>query len=589
MPLKPAFVSLPPFVNLLAATALISPALLSPAAAQTSPRIFYVDFDKGSDSADGRSPATAWKRGPWDPEATGANRRLALLPGDTIRFKGGVRYRGQLPVRATGTPDQPVVFDGSSWGPTRAILDGSQELGGVRRCQSAAECFDNPNWKLLWRATVPATASWTDWLFVNDQPLLPAQYPSLPDADYDNIDRYIAIPKAALARLQAGSIAAPLPPELQQGSPVLALWAQPNVIAYTSDVRVGTGGLEFAGARWINGSLNPYTDRDNRFSIVNAPAQVNRPGLFAMSPKDGLVIFWPPAVNALTYKVSIGTGRYGFNLNGGDHVTIRGFSFANFSAKPGNASSGIGILVNSSVDGATIADNAFRGFANIANGGIGAIRLVGATNTRITGNLLTALPGTSGITIDNSKGPVLVQCNRLSNLGRTGIRFINVKDGTIRANHLTGINGIHGNAITAYNDIRGGLIADNIVTDSVRPLTVKGGGSTTYFDSGTRGMRVQNNIFISNSADSGAVISWGTTPNMVMTGNFLSAPRFALKLAGSETGFEASGNLLVGSVALPKGSSLFDAAANTVHGPEGNGALLTAERAQRQLPASLCG
>lgn len=568
---------------LAAATAFAT--LAAPALAQG--RIFFVDFQSGDDAADGKSAATAWKRGPWDSASTGAARRLAILPGDQFRFRGGVRYRGQMAPRGIGTADNPIVFDGSSWGITRAIFDGSEPLSGIRRCTSAADCLQSPHWKNLWRADVPATASWTDWIFVGDQPLQPAQYPSLSTDESDDVSKFLNIPLAELAALQAGSIRHALPAGLEAGTPVLALWNQGNIIAYTTDVRVSAGGLQFAGADWINGSLNPYTNRDNKFSILNSPQMVNRPGLFAMSPKHGVAIFWPEASAAARVpQASIGAGRMAFNVGGLDGAVIRGFSFANFAAKPKNFASGTAILSNSNVDRLTIADNGFRGIVNLGNG-MGAVHLVGGSNLSVRRNQFQRMPATSAIVIDNAPGPVLVQCNKIADIGRTGIRLNNAVAARVLGNDIRGLNGIHGNGISAYNDVRDVVIAGNVVVDTLRPLTVHG-TTTQKFSHGTPGVRVSGNVFISTSGDAAAITSYGKTPNFIVERNFLSAPRFAMRLNGSETGFAATGNTLVGGVNVASQAQMFDAAANIQHAVDGNGALLTAARSGATVPVSEC-
>ncbi len=557
----------------------------APAAAEG--RIYYIDFQSGDDAADGKSAATAWKRGPWDSASTGAARRLAIQPGDQFRFRGGVRYRGQMAPRGIGTEERPIVFDGSSWGLSRAIFDGSEPLTGIRRCTSAADCLQSPHWKNLWRADVPATANWTDWIFVGDQPLQPAQYPSLSMDESDDVSKFLNIPLADLAALQAGSIRHALPSGLESGTPVLALWNQGNIIAYTADVQVSAGGLQFAGAGWINGSLNPYTNRDNKFSIINSPLMVNRPGLFAMSPKHGVAIFWPEATLApRAPQASIGAGRMAFNVGGLDGAVIRGFSFANFAARPKNFASGTAILSNSSVDRLTIADNAFRGIVNLGNG-MGAVHLVGGSNLTVRRNQFQQLPATSAIVIDNAPGPALVQCNRIVSIGRTGIRLNNAVAARVLGNDIRGLNGIHGNGISAYNDVRDVVIAGNVVVDTLRPLTVHG-TTTQKFSHGTPGVRVSNNVFISTSGDAAAITSYGKTPNFIVERNFLSAPRFALRLNGSETGFSATGNTLVGGVNVASKAQMFDPAANTLHAVEGNGALLTAQRTGATVAPAEC-
>lgn len=570
-----------------AAALMAATALMAAAPADAQGRTFYIDFQGGDDSADGRSPATAWKRGPWDSQSAGLARRLALQPGDSFRFKGGVRYRGTIVPRGAGTAENPILFDGSSWGTSRAIFDGSEPLSGIRRCTSAADCLGSPHWKNLWRAVVPATARWTDWIFVGDQPLQPAQYPSLTLGESDDPTKFLTVPRAELAQLQAGAIRHALPAGLDAGTPVLALWVKPNQIAYTQDVQFAGAGLQFAAAQWVNGSLNPYTDRDNKFSVVNAPVMVNRPGLFAMSPKHGIAIFWPEgAAGARTPQVSIGNGRMALYVNSLDHAVIRGFSFANFAAKLKNYTSGSAILANTQTDGIRIEDNAFRGIMNLANGK-GAISLTGASNLVIRRNHFQRLPATSAIVIDNAIGPVLVQCNKIADIGRTGIRLNNVVATRILGNDIRGLNGIHGNGISAYNDVRDVLIAGNVVVDTLRPLTVHG-TATPKFSHGTPGVRVRDNIFISTSRDAAAITSYGRTPGFVVEDNFLSAPRFALRLTGTETGFAATGNTLVGGVNVTDKSQMFNPAANTQHLVDGNGATLTADRRLEAVSPAEC-
>ena len=570
-----------------AAALMAATALMAAAPADAQGRTFYIDFQGGDDSADGRSPATAWKRGPWDSQSAGAARRLAIQPGDSFRFKGGVRYRGTMAPRGAGTAANPILFDGSSWGLSRAIFDGSEPLSSVRRCTSAADCLGSPHWKNLWRGAVPATARWTDWIFVGDQPLQPAQYPSLTMDESDDVSKFLTIPRAELAQLQAGAIRHALPAGLDAGTPVLALWVKPNEIAYTQDVQFAGAGLQFAGAQWMNGSLNPYLDRDNKFSILNAPMMVNRPGLFAMSPKHGIAIFWPEgAATARTPQASIGGGRIALNINSLDHAVIRGFSFANFAARPKNYASGTAILANMATEGLRIEDNAFRGIVNLANR-MGALSIANASNLVVRRNQFQRLPATSAIVVDNAPGPVLIQCNKIADIGRTGIRHSNVVGSRILGNDIRGLNGIHGNGITAYNDVRDVLIAGNVVVDTLRPLTVNG-SATPRFTHGTPGVRARDNILISTSRDGAAVTSYGRTLGLVVEDNFLSAPRFAIRLNGSETGFDATGNTLVGGVNVADRSSMFDASANTQHAVDGNGAVLTAERRLNAVAPSEC-
>lgn len=194
-------------------------------------------------------------------------------------LKGGVRYRGTLHPKGAGTPDNPVVIDGSGWGPLRAIVDGSKPLTDIRRCKSAAECLGSPHWAKLWRGTLPAGTLWTDWLFVNDVAMQLGQYPDgLSRADAEDPEKLLSVPLSQRAEIVGGLIRYPLPPGLDAGQPVLGLWVRHNYLAFTDDVTVSTAGARFAGATWIHAAFDPYTDRDSRFTILNAPAMVSKPG-----------------------------------------------------------------------------------------------------------------------------------------------------------------------------------------------------------------------------------------------------------------------------------------------------------------------
>ncbi|MBN1673697.1 MAG: hypothetical protein JXR37_21800 [Kiritimatiellae bacterium] len=104
---------------------------------------YYVDFDGGHDSASGTQRSHAFKHCPGNPEATNRAAATALNPGDTVLFKGGVEYRATLRIVASGEPGRPVIYDGNSdgsWGEGRAIIEGEQERQyGIRGPEGKAE------------------------------------------------------------------------------------------------------------------------------------------------------------------------------------------------------------------------------------------------------------------------------------------------------------------------------------------------------------------------------------------------------------------------------------------------------------------
>ncbi|MFW6155510.1 MAG: right-handed parallel beta-helix repeat-containing protein [Planctomycetota bacterium] len=132
---------------------LLSPCLTSGALAAT----YYVDFAGGDNTADGRSPRTAWKHAPGDPNATGGPAAVQLAPGDTVAFRGGVAYHGSIRVAASGEPGKPITFaggTGGSFGTGRAILDGGRVIENWQRCQSPQQAGGNPRWGEIFYADV---------------------------------------------------------------------------------------------------------------------------------------------------------------------------------------------------------------------------------------------------------------------------------------------------------------------------------------------------------------------------------------------------------------------------------------------------
>lgn len=125
--------------------------LLSVVPASLFAATYYVDFTSGDDQADGLSPVKAWKHSPGDRQAGGNPATADLQPGDVVRFKGGVHYRGELRFKnLQGTRDQPIVLDGNAdgtYGEGPAILDGAQTIDDWKPVASPEQVGGNPKWR----------------------------------------------------------------------------------------------------------------------------------------------------------------------------------------------------------------------------------------------------------------------------------------------------------------------------------------------------------------------------------------------------------------------------------------------------------
>ena len=108
----------------------------------------YIDFEGGDDARDGRSPATAWKRHPLDPAATGNAK--AGADADTFVFKRGVAYRGALRGRLVGSAPRPIRLTvDPSWGAGEAVVAGSER---VTAWKLGADRADIPEAGKVWVA-----------------------------------------------------------------------------------------------------------------------------------------------------------------------------------------------------------------------------------------------------------------------------------------------------------------------------------------------------------------------------------------------------------------------------------------------------
>ncbi|MDA3961505.1 MAG: hypothetical protein PF961_11995, partial [Planctomycetota bacterium] len=117
----------------------------------------YIDFAAGDDASDGLSPATAWQRHPWDPEAGGV--AAATSGVHTYVFKRGVVYRGQLIGRESGSAEEPIRLTcDPAWGDGPAVLAGSTAVTGweaVTAEEASAAGIPAQSLGKVWAATVP--------------------------------------------------------------------------------------------------------------------------------------------------------------------------------------------------------------------------------------------------------------------------------------------------------------------------------------------------------------------------------------------------------------------------------------------------
>lgn len=506
------------------------PAGASPTA---KPSAYVIDFANGQDEADGLSIATAWRRAPGDPLATGEAARTKLGPGDTLKFVSGVRYHGQVSLNGSGDKDRPITL--TSTDPARpAIFDGSDpEPAPPRPCRSAAECGDVEGWQRLSRVEFSSPLPPSATLFAGEALLYPAQYPNAPDIFYsDDIVHYLDV---AGKDLSLGS--AHLPKEVaaalsSPGERRVALWVYGNQVVERNILAV-----DGATALFDPKDLTFYPDRPSKIAVAGHPKLIDRAGEYAvLEGRRAAVVWLPPGANT----VSVAHGRGGINLNGQSHIVVRNLAFENMADDGKDGRSGIAIG-NRALGGTDIAirDNRFRSFRMPL--GQGPIILRNVERLAISGNDIEGVALGSGMRLSRAS-EVEITRNRIRRIGRTGIMLMDVRNGLIAENTVIDAKGVHGNGISAYLANRNLRFLANSVTEATRPMTFHGAREGAEPNE----LLLANNLFIATPDSSAAVSSWGDTRNVRIRNNVMLGGKIGLLLSQQDRDVDVSNNIANG-------------------------------------------
>lgn len=505
----------------------------SAAAAET----FYVDYDRGDDSRDGRTPATAWRHAPGDPAAGGRAGSARLGPGDVLRFAAGVRYRGTVKVDQGGSPAAPLVIEGEGDAGS-AIIDGSDPVAGFAPCASAAECGGAPNWQKLTLVRLAEPASWAAGLFTEQGMMRPSQSPDPADAFYrQEPDGFEPTDGNALARGELKLSAREASLMATAGSPALAIWVKPNRVAEVEVTK-----LEGRIARFDPTGLKFYTDRASAYAVLGTVGLIDQPGEYAWLPgRTAAVAMLPQA----TRIVSIASGRRGIDLGGrANHVVIRNLGFQNF-ADDGGDSLGAGVAVfqfAGQAGGLRIENNLFRDM--YMRGGQGAIILKHVSDLVIKDNRIERIMLGSGMRLSGPAQRVRVEGNRISRIGRTAIMLMGIEDAVVIRNHISDVKGVHGNGLSAYRANHRVRFIANTVLDAKQPATFHG----LEGDPVPNDLVFRNNLFTATPDGFAALISWGRTLGVTIRDNVLVGGEAGLRLTPALENVTIRDNVLSGMV-----------------------------------------
>lgn len=501
--------------------------LLIAACSPAHASVYYVDYASGSDAAAGDRPEEAWRHAPGDAQAVGRPKTVKLQPGDTVRFRGGVAYRGAVTLPASGMQGMPITYAGDQWGDQPAIFDGSDPVSSATPCQSAEACGGAQNWPQLSLVSYTQPPTQLIKFFDNQGMLFESQYPVADDPFFsDDVFGYVELPEGEALQGEQGRIrSSKLVKALSGGAggAQLSIWTYGNNVTRRPITAISGDTIEF-----VPNGLRLYKDRPGRAAVVNAVGLVDKPGLYAViAPGQAIAWLREPTATVL----SIGSGRRAIDIRGKSDVVIRGFVFERFVA----AKYGEGIQIINSGEIASrvlIEKNIFRRSALYS--GAGSIMIGKVDNARIVGNTFLDQERGSGIRT-NIKPVTNLQIidNRFERLGKTGILVMGSSDVTISRNTMEGLYGVHGNGISIYLDNRRVTVSENRIINASRPMTFH--GEDPDKSPGDHDILIEGNVFTTKVPGAAALVSYGKTRGVTITNNVLIGPKLGMALSAKDS------------------------------------------------------
>ena len=455
---------------------------------------YYIDYAGGDNNADGLSARTAWKHAPGDASATGKPASAALVAGDTVLFKGGVTYFGSLNVKASGTADKPVIYDGNtagSFGSGRAILDGGQLITEWKKLGSADEAKGNAKWREMFYADIDIDvtsnarhdrvvlhrqtptefmAPWQRVILIDgDESILPiAQHPKPKDAFYPDLPADFLVTKTPLELRKDENVTLLTDTErLTQKDPKFYEGVMVGIHA-------GNNHVFFADIKSFDPAKNQLTfpllkdsvyKNNAQYALYNSPRYIELPGEWSITPlgngKSRVYVLPLRLEKGLPANVAYPVRGTALTVSGGNsHLRIQGFLIRRFAGEGGGIS--IARSNNPRSKNIVIANNEIRFVSGHAAIGVNYVDDVVVEN-----NYIRHCPGwTSGIFMNRPTGFKVTGNHLIKNSG-SGIRFYEGVNGTVSKNTVLDHFGMHSSGLNFYEGSTDITVEDNFVENVV--------------------------------------------------------------------------------------------------------------------------
>jgi hypothetical protein len=456
---------------------------------------YYIDYDGGSDAANGTSTSSPWKHAPGDANATG-NANMTPTTGDSLFLKGGVTYYGKITGNASG-----ISYIGNKWGTGRAIVDASTIISGVwTKCASANECDTNPNYDSIWYIDLQDipnaieanlceddTMVWLSQSTTPDDPLFYALETDffIPDAINttglrDGVLETIggsSLPGAILFHYgQAGATAT-------YSYSRVTSFVYPDSITYTALAGLPAQG---ASARYTLGNKARWIKKGN-YAITENASGVCRCWIWPYSNN--------PNNSLITYTKT--TGDYCMKIQAKQNVTVKNIIFQ----KSGGFTTGEGVGIYVQTSKNVLIDSCKSWHHRYGDyGGYGGFYFL--TDTSLT------LSHSSAAINQSHRGIYAASCYDITfendtafRVGQTSITFHTCKKGKIVSCVSRNCDGSHANAISVYLGCDTILLAYNKIDNKGCGIALQSGGNMTVYSNVVDGVGLAANLLVSWSSN----------------------------------------------------------------------------------------
>ena len=319
---------------------LISLITFIPAFSQTS---YYIDFDSGNDSNTGSSQEEAWKHAPGDLNATGRPSEIALAPGDNVLFKGGIIYRGNIKLNASGDSINHITYKGDGWGAEKAIIDGSMNLSNWIALNDSIYYTAIPDEFTIGKTSASLNLHEFNGTTQVDEFMWTAQWPNPEEwFFYDDYLGFQSVPNhnIKLSSITDSAVFNQTDSNYWNNSSLL-IWTNPNsvklrkITGFSPELR--TVYFDSLHAQAI------YPDnRDQAFAVYNSIHALDKPGEYYVNFEEGRIYVYPRNSMAMESAFSMSVRNYGFNIASSSGITIEGFLIRKHSGDDLTAGIGIG-------------------------------------------------------------------------------------------------------------------------------------------------------------------------------------------------------------------------------------------------------